>query len=139
MPQGKLSALQQQILVVLSQIRPIWTLTGGAALAGFHTKHRETRDLDLFFHHQQELGSIVVDATQALRGAGLGVVPVRSSAMFAQLDVRLDAEEFLALERELAPHALPGRGATRHADGVALERDERDGLDGLDRVQVLLR
>jgi hypothetical protein len=91
-PQGKLSALQQQILVVLSQIRPIWTLTGGAALAGFHTKHRETRDLDLFFHHQHELGSIVVDATQALRGAGLGVVPVRSSAMFAQLDVRLDAE-----------------------------------------------
>jgi len=27
-------------------------LTGGAALAGFHTKHRETRDLDLFFHHE---------------------------------------------------------------------------------------
>jgi hypothetical protein len=48
-PQGKLSALQQRILVVLSPLRPSWTLTGGAALAGFHTKHRETRDLDLFF------------------------------------------------------------------------------------------
>lgn len=89
---GKLSALQQQILVVLSRIRPVWTLTGGAALAGFHTRHRETRDLDLFFHHQRDLGSVVVDATQALQGAGLGVVAIRSSAMFAQLDVRLDAQ-----------------------------------------------
>lgn len=92
MPQGKLSALQQRILVVLSALRPSWTLTGGAALAGFHTKHRETRDLDLFFHHQQDLGSIVVDATQVLQAAGLAVAPVRSSVMFAQLDVRLDAE-----------------------------------------------
>src|SRR5262249_30051624 len=87
-----LSTLQQRILVVLSQLRPVWTLTGGAALAGFHTKHRETRDLDLFFHHQRDLGSIVADATQALQGPGLGVVPVRSSTMFAQLDVRLDTE-----------------------------------------------
>jgi hypothetical protein len=89
---GKLSALQQRILVALSQIRPAWTLTGGGALAGFHTKHRETRDLDLFFHHQRELGSLVADATDALQRAGLGAVPLRSSATFAQLDVRLDAE-----------------------------------------------
>jgi hypothetical protein len=89
---GKLSALQQRILVVLSELRPSWTLTGGAALAGFHTRHRETRDLDLFFHHQRQLGSIVADATQALRHAGLEVVPLRSSATFAQLDVRLDTE-----------------------------------------------
>jgi len=90
--QGKLSALQQRILVVLSTLRPSWTLTGRAALAGFHTKHRETRDLDLFFHHQRELGSLVGDATQALLSAGLAVLPVRSSATFAQLDVRIDAE-----------------------------------------------
>lgn len=89
---GKLSALQQRILVALSDLRPVWTLTGGAALAGFHTKHRETRDLDLFFHNQRELGSIVADATEALRHVGLGVIPLRSSATFAQLDVRLDAE-----------------------------------------------
>jgi len=75
-------------------------LTGGGALAGFHTKHRETRDLDLFFHHRRELGSLVVDATGALQQAGLGVAPVRSSATFAQLDVRLDAESTIeALER----------------------------------------
>jgi len=66
--------------------------SSGAALAGFHTKHRDTRDLDLFFHDQRELGSIVADAAEALRHAGPGVIPLRSSATFAQLDVRLDAE-----------------------------------------------
>jgi hypothetical protein len=34
--------------VVLSGMQPAWTLTGGGALVGFYTKHRETRDLDLF-------------------------------------------------------------------------------------------
>jgi hypothetical protein len=85
---GKLSDLQQRILVALSEIQPTWTLTGGAALAGFHTQHRETRDLDLFFHQQQQLGSIVADATAALRYAGLDVTPLRSSATFAQLGPR---------------------------------------------------
>lgn len=89
---GRLSDLQQRILVALSRIRPAWTLTGGGALAGFHTQHRETRDLDLFFHHQRELGSLVVDATEALHQAGLTAVPLRSSTTFAQLDVRLDGE-----------------------------------------------
>lgn len=78
--------------MALCEIRPVWTLTGGGALAGFHTQHRETRDLDLFFHNERELGSIVADATEALRHAGLSVIPLRSSATFAQLDVRLDAE-----------------------------------------------
>ena len=37
-PQGKLSALQERILVVLSPLRPELDVDGGAALAGFHTK-----------------------------------------------------------------------------------------------------
>jgi hypothetical protein len=83
-----LSAAQEQVLVALSGMRPIWTLTGGGALVGFHTWHRETRDLDLFFHHQMALGSIVADATHALQAAGMTVVPLHTSPMFAQLDVR---------------------------------------------------
>jgi hypothetical protein len=66
-----LSAVQEEVLVVLSGLRPTWTLTGGGALVGFHTKHRETRDLDLFFHHQKALGSIVTDATHTLQAAGM--------------------------------------------------------------------
>ena len=106
MPQGKLSALQQRILVVLSPLRPSSTLAGDAALAGFHTKHRETRDLDLFFHHQQGLGAIVSDATQALKAAGLAVAPVRSSAMFVQLDVRRDVESTIQETMSKSPEQV---------------------------------
>lgn len=51
-----------------------------------------TRDLDLFFRDQQELGSLVSEATRALQDAGFAVAQVQSSRMFAQLDVRMDAE-----------------------------------------------
>ena len=54
-------------MIALSGLQPAWTLTGGAALAGFYTKHRETRDLDLFFHHEKTLGSLVADATHHSR------------------------------------------------------------------------
>ena len=77
---------------MLSGLQPAWALTGGAALAGFHTKHRETRDLDLFFHHETTLGSLVANATQALHAAGMTVTALRTTATFAQLDVRLGTE-----------------------------------------------
>lgn len=79
-------------MIALSGLQPVWTLTGGAALAGFHTKHRETRDLDLFFHHERTLGSLVADATYALQSAGMTVTALRTTATFAQLDVRFDTQ-----------------------------------------------
>jgi len=91
-PPSKLSPLQEQVLIALSGLQPAWTLTGGAALAGFHTKHRETRDLDLFFHHERALGSLVADATHALQSAGMNVSALRTTATFAQLYVRLGTE-----------------------------------------------
>jgi hypothetical protein len=72
-PPSKRSALQEHVLIALSGLQPAWTLTGGAALAGFHTQHRETRDLDLFFHHERTLGPLVADATHALLTAGMSV------------------------------------------------------------------
>jgi hypothetical protein len=89
---NKLSAIQERVLVALAALRPQWTLTGGGALVGFYTKHRETRDLDLFFHHERGLGSIIVDATHALQAAGMSVTGLHTSATFAQLDVRSGAE-----------------------------------------------
>jgi hypothetical protein len=94
-PRSKLSPLQEQVLIALSGLQPAWTLTGGAALAGFHTKHRETRDLDLFFHHERALGSLVADATHALQSAGMNVSALRTTATFAQLDVRLGTESVI--------------------------------------------
>lgn len=83
---GRLSALQVRILHQLAGMQPAWTLTGGGALAGFRTQHRETRDLDLFFRDQQALGSIVED----VQVGGLQVATLRTSPMFTQLDVRDD-------------------------------------------------
>ncbi len=76
--------------MLLAGIRPAWTLTGGGALAGFHTLHRETRDLDLFFRGEHTLGP-VVDAVRAqLVHGGMTVAVLRTSSMFSQLDVRDD-------------------------------------------------
>lgn len=89
---GRLSALQERVLVLLAGIQPAWTLTGGGALAGFHTFHRETRDLDLFFRGERTLSS-VIDAVRAqLEDAGMQVSVLRTSPMFSQLDVRSDQE-----------------------------------------------
>ena len=113
MPPSKLSPLQEQVLIALSGLQPPWTLTGGAALAGFHTKHRETRDLDLFFHHEKTLGSLVADATQALQTAGMSVHALRTSATFAQLDVRCGSESVIVdLVADPTPIAEPARPFT---------------------------
>lgn len=46
---------------------------GGAALGGFHTKHRTTRDLDLTPRDRQRLALLPSEVEQCLRGAGLAV------------------------------------------------------------------
>jgi len=89
---GRLSALQERVLVVLSGLKPAWTLTGGGALAGFHTKHRETRDIDLFFRGELTLGALAADAKHALEADGLTTAPLQTSSTFAQLDVRSGAD-----------------------------------------------
>lgn len=64
MPPSKLSQLQEQVLIALSELQPAWTLTGGAALAGFHTKHRETRLPDVNYIHPT--ASIIVADQQGV-------------------------------------------------------------------------
>lgn len=77
MPIGKLSSLQERVLRLLADIEPPWTLTGGAALAGFHTHHRATRDLDLFFRPQAALGTVIGAVREHLERDGLNVAGVR--------------------------------------------------------------
>lgn len=45
---SKLTALQWDVLTAFFERNKQFFLTGEAALAGFHLKHRETHDLDLF-------------------------------------------------------------------------------------------
>lgn len=92
MSTGRLTSLQERVLIALAGIVPAWTLTGGGALVGFHTKHRETRDLDLFFREQRVLGNLIPAVVQMLADTGLTATLLRTSAMFAQLDVRAGSE-----------------------------------------------
>jgi len=104
----KLSALQWRILFILAELRPPFTLTGGAALAGIHLRHRETRDLDLFWREHPELGDLVTRVGEMLRAADLEVSTVQEATTFHRLRVAdtreiclvdLVAEPFAALEK----------------------------------------
>lgn len=88
---------------------PSSPLTGGGALVGFHTKHRLTRDLDLFFRAQTSLGELVPAAIQLLAAAGLSAASLRSSASFAQLDVR-DADEAVVIDLVADPTPIAEAG-----------------------------
>jgi hypothetical protein len=91
-PSDKLSALQWRILRVLSPLEPAWTLSGGGALVGFYLKHRETKDLDLFWHGKSELGNLPRQARDLLRADGLEVSDLQTALSFHQFRVSSGAE-----------------------------------------------
>lgn len=110
---GKLSPLQHRILVQLAGIEPPWTLTGGAALAGFHTHHRETRDLDLFFRPLPLLGPAVAVVREQLEHDGLKVAVLRTSPTFSQLEVSDDSGSVVVdLVADPTPIAEPPRATS---------------------------
>ena len=92
MPSDKLSPLQWRILRVLAGLRPVWTLSGGGALVGFYLKHRETKDLDLFWHGKHELGNLPREARDHLRADGLEVSDIQTGFSFHQLRVSAGSE-----------------------------------------------
>ncbi|HVK88111.1 MAG TPA: nucleotidyl transferase AbiEii/AbiGii toxin family protein [Kofleriaceae bacterium] len=92
---GNLTALQERVLLVLAEIRPAWTLTGGAALVGFHTLHRETRDLDLFFRGERTVGILAGAVREALERAGLAVSVLQTGTTLLRMDVRDDASSVI--------------------------------------------
>ncbi len=101
---GKLTALQWRILEVLADIRPPWTLTGGGALVGFHLKHRITKDLDLFWHGQSQLGVLPQMVRDRLTTAGLESAVVQSGDSFYQFRVS-DAQEVCIVD--LVAESIP--------------------------------
>lgn len=97
MPSGRLTPLQEKVLLLLAEMTPPWTLTGGGALAGFHLEHRATRDLDLFWHARSELGSLGKEVTRILKRAGLAVEAAQTAPAFERLRVS-DGREDLILD-----------------------------------------
>ena len=91
-PSDKLSALQWRILRVLSRLEPAWALSGGGALVEFYLKHRETKDIDLFWPGKNELGNLPREARDLLRSDGLEVSDLQTALSCHQFRVTLGAE-----------------------------------------------
>jgi hypothetical protein len=84
----RLSELQVRVLEALADLQPPWTLSGGGALAGFHTGHRGTRDLDLFFQGRRALEGSADQVRARLENAGLRVTALQTAPAFARFDVQ---------------------------------------------------
>ncbi len=89
---SRLSAVQARVLTVLSTGRGEWVLTGGAALVGFHTRHRVTRDLDLSWRSRVEIGDARDHVIDLLTGAGMQLEVLQTSPAFLRLPVTDDNE-----------------------------------------------
>lgn len=71
----KLTPLQRELLPAFFAHERGFFLTGGAALAGFYLRHRETDDLDLFTHESEafERGGRALRAAVDRVGGELGI------------------------------------------------------------------
>jgi len=97
MTDSRLTPLQKRVLSELAEHPSGWTLTGGGALAGFHTRHRATRDLDLFWHGRSTLGTLAEEVRERLIAAGFSVTTSRTSPQFTRYLVQL-GEDQVALD-----------------------------------------
>lgn len=90
--QGQLSDLQMRLLAILAPITPRWTLTGGAALAGWHLQHRTTRDLDLFWHGLAAFVNEPDDCIALLQRAGVAIHVLQRTPAFVRLRADMGGE-----------------------------------------------
>jgi predicted nucleotidyltransferase len=121
---GSLSALQVRVLRALAGLSPRWTLTGGGALAGFYLAHRQTKDVDLFFHGISALERLPEDAAAALRAEGMSVDFLQRAPTFCRLRAGLDGEVVVVdLVAEAVPNVFPPEA--RSVEAVEILVDSR--------------
>lgn len=82
---------------LLADITPPWILTGGAALAGFHTGHRSTRDLDLRWPQHDAVADVALTVSERLRSANIAFEVLQTSPMFERLRVH-DADDVVLVD-----------------------------------------
>lgn len=116
---SRLTALQRRTLRAAAGIDPPWTLTGGAALAGFHLGHRATRDLDLFWNGRAQLGDVDRTIIDLLRSNGLTVSVAQRFEGFAELAVS-DGNETLKVDLVADPAARVDPPGLQDVDGVSV-------------------
>lgn len=117
-----LSALQVQVLGVLADLQPAWTLTGGGALVGCYGSPRVTRDLDLFLHGHSSLGEQSRRVVDRLRGAGFEVAAIQSGVSLERLEVR-SAQDSTLVDLVAEPVPQIEAAAPRDVAGVRFQVD----------------
>lgn len=103
MSSTRLNNLQREVLDAFFLREDRFFLTGGAALAGYYLKHRETKDLDLFTtENRMEEG--VSALTAAAQEVGASIEPLRTSPDFRRFLLRHESGAVVVdLVRDLAP------------------------------------
>jgi len=84
---ARLSRLQEELLGAFFERAQGFFLTGGAALARFYLRHRETEDLDLFATPDIDMGSGVRALSEAAAALGASLRVLRESADFKRYAV----------------------------------------------------
>jgi hypothetical protein len=120
----RLDELQVRVLAELAGIEPPWTLTGGAALAGFHLGHRTTRDLDLFWHGQVSIEDVRRNVIARLQASGLEVAALRTTPSFCTLQVR-DRDRSVVVDLVAEPVATIEPAVLETVAGVRISVDSR--------------
>jgi predicted nucleotidyltransferase component of viral defense system len=99
----RLNNLQREVLEAFFRREDRFFLTGGAALAGYYLKHRETKDLDLFTteNRMEEGVSALAAAAQEI---GASIEALRTSPDFRRFLLRHESGAVVVdLVRDLAP------------------------------------
>lgn len=100
----RLSKLQEDALAALAELQPPWTLTGGAALAGFYLGHRTTRDLDLFWRGQTSITEVRGEVIALLLRSGLQVTELRTGLGFGSIRAQ-NSDESVVIDLVAEPIA----------------------------------
>lgn len=91
----RLTPLQRDLLGAFFSRSPRFFLTGGAALAGFHLRHRQTMDLDLFAGPDVDVHEGAEALLEGAKAIGATATALRESADFRRYLVARGAEQTL--------------------------------------------
>lgn len=113
MASNRLSALQQDFRQPFFSREARFFLTGGAALAGFHLRHRETHDLDLFtLEDALDAGTALV--AEIARQWGATLESIQTYPDFRRLLLRRNGEAVVIdLVRERVVQVAPAKSSVR--------------------------
>src|SRR5437867_9972326 len=102
----KLTPLQRDFLEAFFARESRFFLTGGAALAGFYLRHRETKDLDLFTS-SDALEDAVTLTTHIARDFNASLEAIRTSPDFRRFLLRREADAIVIdLVRDRVPQII---------------------------------